>query len=75
MSAVRLEDEMGRAKLVDGEALAGLFELFAEQVECVVLNGCYSQVQAEAIAQHIPSVIGMSQTNGRETRRCLLFQS
>ena len=58
------EDETGGAKLVDGEALAGLFELFAEQVECVVLNGCYSQVQAEAIAQHIPYVIGMSQTIG-----------
>ena len=58
------EDETGRAKLVDGEALAGLFELFAEQVECVVLNGCYSQVQAEEIAQHISYVIGMSQTIG-----------
>ncbi|MDJ0719002.1 MAG: TIR domain-containing protein [Prochloraceae cyanobacterium] len=58
------EDETGQAKLVDGEALAGLFELFAEQVECVVLNGCYSQVQAEVIAQHIPYVIGMSQAIG-----------
>jgi hypothetical protein len=54
------EDEIGQAKLVSGEALAELFKLFAEQVECVVLNGCYSQVQAEAIAQHIPYVIGMS---------------
>ncbi|WP_373462075.1 MULTISPECIES: CHAT domain-containing protein [unclassified Calothrix] len=53
------EDETGSAKLVDGEALAGLFELFAEQVECVVLNGCYSEVQAEAIAQHVNYVIGM----------------
>ncbi|WP_339381330.1 CHAT domain-containing protein [Brasilonema sp. UFV-L1] len=44
------EDETGSVKIVDGEALAGLFELFADQVECVVLNGCYSQVQAEAIA-------------------------
>ena len=58
------EDETGQPQLVDGEALAGLFELFAEQVECVVLNGCYSQIQAKAIAQHIPSVIGMSQTIG-----------
>ncbi len=58
------EDEIGQAKLVDGEALAGLFELFAEQVECVVLNGCYSKVQAEAIAQYIPYVIGMSQAIG-----------
>ena len=58
------EDETGNAKFVDGAALAGLFELFAEQVECVVLNGCYSEVQATAIAQHIPYVIGMSQAIG-----------
>lgn len=58
------EDEIGQIKLVTGEALAGLFELFADQIECVVLNGCYSQVQAKAIAQHIDYVIGMSQTIG-----------
>ncbi len=44
------EDETGQVKLVDGSALAGLFELFAQQVECVVLNACYSEVQARAIA-------------------------
>lgn len=43
------EDETGQGKLVDGEALAGLFELFTDQVECVVLNGCYSEIQAEAL--------------------------
>jgi hypothetical protein len=58
------EDEKGSTKLVDGEALAGLFELFAETVECVVLNGCYSEVQALAIAQHINYVIGMKQAIG-----------
>jgi len=55
------EDDTGVMKFVAGEALSGLFELFANQVECVLLNGCYSQVQAEAIAQHIPYVIGMQQ--------------
>ncbi len=58
------EDETGSTKLVDGEALAGLFELFAETVECVVLNGCYSEVQAEAAAQHINYVIGMKKAIG-----------
>ena len=58
------EDEVGQAKLVSGAALAGLFRLFAEQVECVVLNRCYSQPQAQAIAAHIPYVIGMSQAIG-----------
>lgn len=50
------EDETGSAKLVDAEALGGLFKLFALKVECVVLNGCYSQVQAEAIALLITAV-------------------
>jgi CHAT domain len=59
-----LEDETGQVKLVDGTALASLFKLFADQVECVVLNSCYSEVQAKAIAQYIPYVIGMNQAIG-----------
>lgn len=58
------EDEAGNAKRVDGAALAALFELFANQITCVLLNGCYSEVQAKEIAQHIPYVIGMSQAIG-----------
>ncbi|MBE9200679.1 MULTISPECIES: AAA-like domain-containing protein [unclassified Nodularia (in: cyanobacteria)] len=58
------EDESGQVKFVDAEALAGLFQLFAEQVECVVLNACYSQYQAKEIAQHINYVVGMSQEIG-----------
>lgn len=54
------EDGAGQLKLVDSEALANLFKLFSSRVECVVLNACYSQFQAEAIAQHINCVIGMS---------------
>jgi hypothetical protein len=57
------EDSTGKAKLVDAEALAALFEYFAH-VKCVVLNACYSENQAEAIAQHIDYVIGMSQAIG-----------
>ena len=59
-----LEDDQGKAKLVSTGALAGLFELFADYVECVVLNACYSEVQAEAIAKHIPYVIGMNKAIG-----------
>jgi hypothetical protein len=58
------EDNTGQQKLVDAAALAGLFELFAPQVECVLLNACYSEIQAKAIAQHINYVIGMSQEIG-----------
>jgi formylglycine-generating enzyme required for sulfatase activity len=58
------EDEIGNAKLFDGNALADLFKLFADQLNCVLLNGCYSEVQANAIAQHIPYVIGMNKAIG-----------
>lgn len=64
------EDESGNAKLVSGTALAGLFALFADPAEfpdpvhCVVLNGCYSKVQAEAIADHVPYVVGMTKAVG-----------
>jgi hypothetical protein len=59
-----LEDEVGQAKLVSNIAIAGLFELFADHIECVVLNACYSVLQAEAIVLHIPYVIGMNQAVG-----------
>lgn len=58
------EDEVGKTKFVDAESLAGLFELVASEIECVILNACYSEVQAEAIAQHISYVIGMNQAIG-----------
>jgi hypothetical protein len=54
------EDE----KLVDAEALAGMFALLAGEIDCVVLNACYSEIQAKAIAKHINYVIGMNQPIG-----------
>jgi hypothetical protein len=59
-----LEGAEGRPQLVSAEALADLFGLFAEQVSCVVLNACYSEVQARAIAQHVGAVIGMNRAIG-----------
>jgi hypothetical protein len=55
-----LEDNAGQAKLASTEALARLFKLFTNRVRCVVLNACYSEVQADAIRQHIDYVVGMS---------------
>ncbi|MGB7379014.1 MAG: CHAT domain-containing protein [Rivularia sp. (in: cyanobacteria)] len=59
-----LEDEDGNLKLVDTEAIANLFDLFSDTIECVVLNACYSEIQASAIAKYIPYVIGMNQAIG-----------
>jgi hypothetical protein len=56
-----LENDTGEAKLVSTEALANLLKRFADRgLECVVLNACYSEVQANAIIEHIDYVIGMN---------------
>lgn len=57
-------DEAGEARLVTAQALGNFFKLFHDKIECVILNACYSVVQAEAIAQHIDYVIGMNQAIG-----------
>jgi GTPase SAR1 family protein len=49
---------------VKPDALAAMFELLVQHVNCVVLNACYSEIQAKAIAQHIPFVIGMNDAIG-----------
>ncbi|MEQ8963862.1 MAG: CHAT domain-containing protein [Coleofasciculus sp. C2-GNP5-27] len=59
-----LENETGNIQLVSGEVLADLFKLFAKQLDCVLLNACYSEIQANAISQHINYVIGSKQAIG-----------
>jgi hypothetical protein len=54
------ENETEQEKLIDAEVLADLFKLFSTKVECVILNACYLETQAEAIAKHIDYVIGVS---------------
>jgi len=41
------------------EILADLFRILKAYVQVVVLNACWSEQQAQAIAQYIPHVIGM----------------
>ncbi|MEL6261634.1 MAG: AAA-like domain-containing protein [Cyanobacteria bacterium J06626_6] len=59
-----LENNAGQMKRVSGPSLARLFKLFKDKVECVLLNACYSEVQAAAIHQHVDCVIGMNQAIG-----------
>lgn len=60
-----LEDETGTTAFVQADMLASLFKLFAKKgVECVVLNACDSEIQAEAISQHVNYVIGMNRAIG-----------
>jgi hypothetical protein len=60
------EDDAGQAQLISGDALSRLFALCADQLRCVVLNACYSEVQATAICQHIDYVVGMKKAIGDE---------
>ena len=59
-----MENERGKTQRVPTHALANLFKLVSNHVRCVVLNACYSEVQAEAIHQHIKYVIGLKQSIG-----------
>jgi hypothetical protein len=58
--AIYLEDPSGKGQPVTPLVLGDLFKLVADSVECVILNACYSEAQAKAIAQHISFVIGMT---------------
>lgn len=57
--ALCFEDERGKTHPVQPEALAALFRQFAKQVNAVVLNACYAEEQAIAIARHVNYVVGM----------------
>jgi len=54
------ETDEGESALISTRSLTNLFAEFADHVECVVSNACYSDTQAKAISKKIPFVIGMS---------------
>lgn len=53
-----VETTAGESQLVNTWALANLFKQFSQQIECVILNACYSEAQAKEIHQYINYVIG-----------------
>lgn len=60
-----LEDDAGKVQLVQTDALVNLFKRFAtRELECILLNACYSEIQADALAEHIDYVVGMSSKIG-----------
>jgi hypothetical protein len=56
-----LQNDAGREQLVSTNTFSNVLALFNDKVQCVLLNACYSEVQAQAIIEHINYVIGMSQ--------------
>jgi CHAT domain len=57
-------EEVGESLLISGDALSGLLGLFSRHVKCVLLNACYSEVQARSISSVVEYVIGMSRAIG-----------
>jgi len=57
-----VEDESGKARMIDREALTALFQILRDNIRIVVLNACYSKPQADAIGQVVDYTIGMSTT-------------
>jgi hypothetical protein len=60
-SGIVLEDETGNSRAVSAQALGKMFSVLKDNISCVILNSCYSESQARAIADHIDYVIGMSE--------------
>ncbi len=50
----------GRAQFVSAQAIEETFGAAGSSVKLVVLNACYSDVQADALLTHIDCVVGMS---------------
>ncbi len=63
-SEIVLQNEHGVAQTIPQKALKNLFTILRGNIRCVVLNACYSVEQAEAIAESIDCVIGMSDAIG-----------
>lgn len=66
-SEIILENKLGKSQSVPTSALSKLFSILKDNIRCVVLNACYSEKQAAAIAEHINCVVGMSKAIGDQS--------
>lgn len=60
------EDDRGCTHATHAAPLTKLFHLFRDRLKCVVLNACYSEVQASVIREQIDYVVGMRKAIGDE---------
>jgi DNA-binding transcriptional ArsR family regulator len=68
---IMLVDTDKTPKPVSVQALKFLFTTLKDNIRLVILNACYSRIQAEAIAEVIDCVVGMNDAIGDEA--ALLF--
>ena len=58
LHSINQQDE----RIVDAEALTGLFRALKDEIRVVVLNACFSEAQAREIVKEIDFVVGMSES-------------
>ena len=61
IEGIVLENDHGKINFVSSDILSEIFKSCNAHIKCVILNSCYSSIQAKAINSHIPYVIGMNQ--------------
>ena len=59
-----LLDDNGQPKPISVKALQNLFSSLKDNIQVVVLNACYSQLQAEALIEVVDCAIGMTTAIG-----------
>lgn len=60
-------EKTGKAQPIDIEAIERLFSTLKDNIRCVVLNACFTKLQAKLISRHIDCVIGMTNAIGDES--------
>lgn len=66
-NGIVMEDDNGSTYFVPSDALIQLFEIFKNDVHCVLISACYSFQQAKSISTQGIYVIGMNDEVGVET--------
>lgn len=61
-SALLLEGDRRQRMDMQPEVLGSLIKLLGHEIRCLVLNACYSAMQADALLAHVPCLIGMQTT-------------
>ena len=59
-----LEGSAGRGRRVDKRALAEVFRVLKDDVRVIVLNACFTKLQAQALTEVIDYTVGSSETIG-----------
>jgi hypothetical protein len=65
--AIVFGDAKGESQPVPPGALKRTFAVLRDNIRCVVLNACYTEVQAKGIAESIDCVVGMGRAIGDES--------